>query len=137
MSHCMTGLQCNQTPLGGCIWMVSCPLSGVAVCSPSPGHLSAPKSPAQFSAQRKEARDRGFTDPPLLRPSGLAQTSSHDHTFGAIFLHLSIPDISCLPLWSSVHTCTHTHRNMLTSSQACTQYHTQCARPTVQVRSGS
>ena len=138
MSHCMTGLQCNQTPLGGCIWMVSCPLSGRWQCALLLQVIMAhPRAQLSSQLKRKEARDCGFTDPPLLPPSGLAQTSSHDHTFGAIFLQSVSQTSHVFPLEQRTHMRTHAQRNMLTSNWACTQYHTQCARPTVQVRPGS
>ena len=118
MSHCVTGLQCNQTPLGGCIWVVSCPLSGRWQCVLLPQIITA-HSRAQLGSQltRKQARDRGFTDPPLLPSSGLAQTSSHDHTFGAIFLHSESHTSHAFPLEQSVHLRTHTHTH--THTETC------------------
>lgn len=112
MSHCMTGLQCNQTPLGGCIWMVSCPLSGRWQCALLLQVIMAhPRAQLSSQLKRKEARDRGFTDPPLLRPSGLAQTSSHDHTFGAIFLHSVSQTSHVFPLEQRTHMHTHTQKH--------------------------
>ena len=120
MSHCVTGLQCNQTPLGGCIWMVSCPLSGRWQCALLPQIIMAhPGAQLSSQLQRKEARDRGFTDPPLLPSPGLAQTSSHNHTLGAIFLHSVSQTSHVFPPEQSIHMHTHT------PTQTHTHTHTQ------------
>ena len=125
----MTGLQCNQTPLGGCIWMVSCPLSGRWQCALLPQIIMAhPGAQLSSQLQRKEARDRGFTGPPLLPSPGLAQTSSHDHTLGAIFLHSVSQTSHVFPPEQSIHMHTHTH----THKHTHTHTHTETCSPAIE-----
>lgn len=137
MLHCLIGLQCNQTPVGGCnwtplvSWMVFCPWSGRWQCALHPQIRDWKILRSSSVLSSKENKPEAVA--PQIHLLSLSSYGAHNFspecTIWGNLLSFRIPDISCLSYGAECTVWTYTqtlsHKGMLVSKYAGTQYFLQ------------